>query len=234
MGYVPPDIRNEKSRKAFGLVLNREELLSERQFLFQASLGVRLTDEQARVFALACREKEATLSQIKAVTDLSGPQAVQLANFLVTNVLFRVVESGRKYALAKHLENYLLQTDQVVDQPKVWDENLITAQVHSEQSNLSTAQVPPLRELSEIHWKIIELCDIPRRLTEVLSAFGVSGRGHFKRHHLNPLILSGIIAMTNPDKPRASNQQYIITEAGAQLKALRMLRDNDRNEEEND
>ena len=57
LGYVPPDIRNDKSRKAFGLVLNREELLSERQILFQARLGVRLTDEQARVFALACREK---------------------------------------------------------------------------------------------------------------------------------------------------------------------------------
>ena len=233
LGYVPPDIRNDKSRKAFGLVLNREELLSERQILFQARLGVRLTDEQARVFALACREKEVTLSQIKAVTDLSGSKAVQVANALVTNVLLRVVESGRKYALAKHLENNLLQTHQVADQPKVWDENLITAQVHSEQSNLSTAQVPPLTELSEIHWKIIELCDIPRRLSEILTALGVSSRGHFKKHHLDPLILSGIVAMTSPEKPRASNQRYVITDAGAQLKARRMLRDNDQNEDSN-
>ena len=233
LGYVPPDIKNDKSRKTFGLVLNKEELLSERQILFQASLGVRLTDEQARVFALACREKEVTLSQIKAVTDLTGPKAVHLANVLVTNVLFRVVEAGKKYALAKHLEDCFLQTDQASDQPEVRDENLITVQVHSEQSDLSTAQAPPLAELSATHWKIIELCDVPRRLSEILSALGVSNRGYFKEHHLDPLIQSGIVAMTNPENPRASNQQYVITDAGAQLKARRMLRDNDQNEGQN-
>lgn len=233
LGYVPPDIKNDKSRKAFELVLNREELLSERQILFQASLGVRLTDEQARVFALACREKEVTLSQIKAVTDLAGPKAVQLANVLVTNVLFRVVEEDIKYALAKHLEDSFLQTDQAADQLEVRDENLSTAQVHSEQSDLSTAQVPPLTELSQTHWEIIDLCDVPRRLSEILSALGVSNRGYFKEHHLDPLIQSGIVAMTNPEKPRASNQQYVITDAGAQLKARRILRDNDRNEDSN-
>ena len=195
---------------------------------------MRLTDEQARVFALACREKEVSLSQIKAVTDLAGPKAVQLANALVTNVLFRVVEAGKKYALAKHLEDCFLQTDQAAAQPEVRDENLITVHVHSEQSDLSTAQVPPLTEISEIHWEIIELCDVPRRLSEILSTLGVSNRGYFKEHHLDPLIQSGIVAMTNPGKPRASNQQYVITDAGAQLKARRMLRDNDQNEDQND
>ena len=233
LGYLPPDIKNDKSRKAFGLVLNREELLSERQILFQASLGVRLTDEQARVFALACREEEVTLSQIRAVTDLASPEAMQLANALVTNVLFRVVEAGKKYALARHLEDSLLLTDQAVNPSEVQNENLPTAQVHSEQSDLSTAQVPPLTALSEIHWQIIELCDVPRRLSEILSALGVSNRGYFKKHHLDPLIQSGIIAMTNPEKPRASNQQYVITDSGAQLKVRRMLRDNDRNEDSN-
>lgn len=233
LGYVPPDIKNDKSRKAFELVLNREELLSERQILFQANLGVHLTDEQARVFALACKEKEVTLSQIKAVTDLAAPKAVQLANLLVTNVLFRVVEAGKKYALAKHLEDCFLQADQAADQSEVRDENLITVQVHSEQSDLSTAQVLPLTELSEIHWKIIELCDVPRRLSEILSVLGVSSRGYFKKHHLDPLIQSGIVAMTNPEKPRSSNQQYVITDAGAQLKARRMSRDNVQNEGQN-
>ncbi len=159
---------------------------------------------------------------------------MQLANVLVTNVLFRVVEAGKKYALAKHLEDGFLQTDQAADQPEVRDENLSTAQVHSEQSDLSTAQVPPLTELSKTHWEIIELCDVPRRLSEILSALGVSNRGYFKEHHLDPLIQSGIVAMTNPEKPRASNQQYVITDAGAQLKARRILRDKNRNEDQND
>ena len=34
LGYIPPYIKNDKSRKAFGLVLNKEELLSERQISF--------------------------------------------------------------------------------------------------------------------------------------------------------------------------------------------------------
>lgn len=226
LGYIPPDIKNDKRRKAFGLVLNKEELLSERQILFQASLGVRLTDEQARVFALACREREVTLFQIKAITDLAGPKAVELANTLVTNVLFRVIETGKKYALAQHLEDYFLLIDQAADQLEVRNENLSTVQVHSQQSDLSTAQVTPLTELSEIHWEIIELCDVPRRLNEILSALGVSNRGNFKEHHLDPLIQSGIVTMTNPEKLRASNQRYVITDVGAQLKARRKFRDN--------
>ena len=88
-----------------------------------------------------------------------------------------------------------------------------------------------MTKLSAIHWKIIELCDVPRRLSEILSALGVTNRGYFKEHHLDPLIQSGIVAMTNPEKPRASNQQYVITEAGAQLKARRMLGKNDRSED---
>ena len=234
LGYVLPDITNEKSRKAFELVLNREELLSERQILFQASLGARLSDEQARVFALACREKEVTLSQIKAVTNLASPEAMQIANALVTNMLLRVVEAGKRYALAKHLEDCSLLTDHAAGQSEVRDGNLYTAQVHSEQPDLYTAQVPPLTELSKVHWDIIELCDVPRRLSEILSALGLSSRGHFKEHHLNPLIRSGIVAMTNPEKPRASNQRYVITDAGAQLKARRILRDYNRNEDRND
>ena len=243
LGHVPPTIANIKGHKCFELILRKEELLSEQQILYQASLGVQLTDEQARVFAFGCREKAITLSQIKAVTGVAGPDAVKLADALVTKVLFRTIEAGRKYALAEHLEELFRQTDQAADQPEVRGEDLVTAQVRSRQPDLSTAQVkkhsddlstgqlPPLTKLSAIHWKIIELCDVPRRLSEILSALGVTNRGYFKEHHLDPLIQSGIVAMTNPEKPRASNQQYVITEAGAQLKARRMLGKNDRSED---
>lgn len=98
---------------------------------------------------------------------------------------------------------------------------------------LSTAQVPPLTELSATHWKIIELCDMTRRLVEILEALGVTNRGYLNEHHLDPLIQSGIVVMTNQENPRASNQRYVITEAGAQLKARRMSDDTDRSEDEN-
>ena len=217
--------------RIFELILRREELLSDQQIFFQASLGVQLTDEQARVFAFGCREQAITLSQIKAVTGLAGPDARELAEALVTKVLFRTIEADRKYALAEHLEDRLRQTDRDSDQPDARGEDLSTAQVQPVQSDLSTAQVPPLTELSAIHWKIIDLCDVPRRLADILEALGVTNRGYFKEHHLDPLIKSGIVAMTNPEKPRASNQQYVITEAGARLKARRMLEDDDRSED---
>ena len=204
---------------------------SHAAILFQASLGVQLTDEQARVFAFGCREQAITLSQIKAVTGLAGPDARELAEALVTKVLFRTIEADRKYALAEHLEDRFRQTDRDSDQPDARGEDLSTAQVQPVQSDLSTAQVPPLTELSAIHWKIIDLCDVPRRLADILEALGVTNRGYFKERHLDPLIKSGIVAMTNPEKPRASNQQYVITEAGARLKARRMLEDDDRSED---
>ena len=245
LGHVPPTIANIKGRKCFELILRREELLSEQQILYQASLGVQLTDEQARVFAFGCREKAITLPQIKAVTGLAGPEAVELADALVTKVIFRTIEAGRKYALAEHLVERIGQTDQAANQPEVRGEDLVTAQVQSRQSDLTTAQVerhsndlptgqvPTLTELSKIHWKIIDLCDVPRRLSEILSTFGVTNRSYFKKHHLDPLIQSGIVAMTNPEKPRASNQQYVITAAGVQLKARRLLGKNDGSEYKN-
>lgn len=239
LGYVPPAIANIKRHKCFELVLKREELLSEQHILFQASLGVQLTDKQARVFAFGCREQVVTLSQIKAVTGLAGPDARELADALVTKVLFRIIEAGRKYALAEHLEDRFRQTDQADTrdedlvsaqvQPKPPD--LSTAQVEGHSNDLSTAQVSPLTELSAIHWKIIDLCDVPRRLGDILEALGVTNRGYFKKRYLDPLIKLRIVAMTNPEKPRASNQQYVITEAGAQLKARRMSGEDDQSED---
>jgi len=245
LGHVPPAITNNKGRKCFELVLNKEELLSEQQVLFQASLGVQLTDDEARVFALACRTKAITLPQIKSVSGLAGPEAVKLADALVTKVLFRVIEAGRKYALAERLEDRFRHSDQATDQPDTQAGDLVTAQVQPGQPDLSTAQVDgqagdlntgqvlPLKKLSATHWKIIELCDVPRRLVEILEALGVTNRGYFKKHHLDPLIQSGIVAITNPDNPRASNQKYVITEAGAQFKARRMSEKSDRNGDDN-
>ena len=58
LGHVLPHISNDRGRKCFELILKKEEFLSEQQILFQANLGVQLTDEQARVFAFVCREKD--------------------------------------------------------------------------------------------------------------------------------------------------------------------------------
>lgn len=47
---------------------------------------------------------------------------------------------------------------------------------------------------------------------------GVSHRSHFRRKHLKPLLETGLVRMTNPGNPRAPNQRYVLTDAGAALK----------------
>jgi ATP-dependent DNA helicase RecG len=224
LGYVPPYLTNNKGRKSFELVLPREELLSEQQLLFQASLGVRLTDDQARVFAVATRQGEITLSEIKTITGFSSPDAQHLVETLVTQVLLLRLESGTRFALAAHLRERFLQepTDLVTAQVDGEGQDLSTAQVDKKPSDLSTTQVKPLTQLTEVQWRIIVLCDVPRRLAELMEALDISSRGYFKAHHLDPLIAGAVIRMTNPDKPRASNQRYVLTEAGVALKAKRL------------
>jgi len=245
LGHVPPHITNDKGRKSFELVLRKEELLSEQQILFAASLGVHLTDDQASAFAFVCRERDVTLSQLKAVTGLGGPEALELAHSLATQALITATEPSRRFALASHLAARFGQTDQAGDQPREGAEDLVTEQVGQGQPDLSTAQVArpepdlsteqvaPLTELSETQWRIVNICDVPHRLAEIMDELGVTNRGYFKEHHLDPLISGRIVAMTNPENPRASNQKYVITDAGARLKARRMASDADGSEDQN-
>ena len=228
LGNVPPRITNDKGRKCFELVLLKEEMLSEQQLLFQASLGVRLTDQQARAFAFACRERAITMSQIKVVTGLSGPDSVALAEHLTTQMLIKPVEPGRKYVLAEHLEEHFTRTDQVEPKPV----HLSTAQVGERTKDLSTAQVEPLTGISATQWNIVEFCDAPRRLAEIMEALGVANRGYFKENHLDPLLRAGIVAMTNPQNPRAANQRYVLTKAGIALKARRVNEEAGRDNED--
>ena len=65
---------------------------------------------------------------------------------------------------------------------------------------------------------IVAACDVPRSLAELMGRAGVSHRSHFRRKHLKPLLEAGLLRMTNPDNPRAPNQKYVLTDAGAAVK----------------
>ena len=60
---------------------------------------------------------------------------------------------------------------------------------------------------------IVEACDVPRSMAELMQRAGVSHRSHFRRKHLKPLLEAGLVRMTNPDNPRAPNQKYVVTDA---------------------
>ena len=218
LGNVPPRLTNDKRRKSFELILLKEEMLSEQQLLFQASLGVRLTDEQARAFAFVCREREVTLSQIKAVTGLSGPDAIALAEHLTTQLLFKPVEPGRRYVLAEHLTEHPALTDQVDTET----EDLVTDQVDTETEDLVTDQAQRLQSLTEHQWKIVMFCDVPRSVAAMMDKFGLTHRTFFRRNHLEPLLRGGVLRMTHPDQTNHPDQAYVLTEDGVKLKTRRV------------
>lgn len=106
--------------------------------------------------------------------------------------------------------------------------DMSTAHVTPDPANMATGHddgnpnSKPLAGLSPIQRQIVASCDVPRSLAELMDNLGAVNRGHFKKRHLDPLIDDGLIVMTNPAKPRARGQRYILTAAGVRLRAFHM------------
>ena len=228
LGFLPPEIENDKAEKSFRLRLCRERLLSEEQLLAQASLGVQLSEAEAAVFAFLIRKGEVDLADIKALTGLPGPAALELAQRLSTQVIVRQVPSPRKkFVLADHLqERYLRRGSTETFDSQILrrsiEDGQVTEQVTEQVEGKLTDQVIPLRELSSAQWTIVAHADAPRSLAELMRVAGYTHRPHFKATHLEPLIAGGILRMTVPDKPTSSKQKYVLTQSGLKLKSLRL------------
>ena len=57
--------------------------------------------------------------------------------------------------------------------------------------------------------RILEMCVIPRSRDELQTLVGVTDRKHFRNAILKPLLDSGKLKMTIPDKPNSRNQKYV-------------------------
>ena len=204
IGYVPPIISNDKGEKVFDLVLLKEPLLTEHQRLFQAQLGVSLSDQEAAVFAFACRSDTITITDTKAIIGRGNQKARAVLDRLVTMVLLRAVEEGILWDVAEHLKERFPHTDQVINQPNDPEVDLTA---------------PLLTNLTNHQRKIIELCEFPRKQSDLRQEIGLTNRTFFWQKHLEPLIQAKLIRMTHPDKPNHPNQAYVVTEAGLELLA---------------
>ena len=51
---------------------------------------------------------------------------------------------------------------------------------------------------------------------DLIEIFSFRHKTYFRQNHLKPLEAAGLITKTNPNKPTASNQKYLITEKGKQ------------------
>ncbi len=191
LGWLPPLIDNDKATKSFRLTLLKEPLLSAAQRRFQAELGVRFSQPEAAVFALACRQSRLSLLEIQAVTRLTYPQAQAVLDKLVTQVLLEKIETAPQpvYRLAAHLRSRL--------SPSL--------------DSLTTGPLPP--PLTEPQQTLLNFCLAqPRSLAEIKThlkqAIGLPPKQFSKTAILDPLVSNGMLQLHYPDKPNHPNQRY--------------------------
>ena len=56
---------------------------------------------------------------------------------------------------------------------------------------------------------LIAYCSEERTREEMMAYLGLENREHFRKTYLKPLLESGRIKMTIPDKPKSKNQKYV-------------------------
>lgn len=229
LGYLPPEIENHKAEKSFRLRLRKEKLITESQLLAQASLGTHLSAQEADVFAYLTRKGQIDLTDVKALTGLSSADARQLVQRLTVQALLVAEgETGNLFGLAEHLRARFLSAE--AGHSELSEENQasggetagagpteqVTEQVATEQPGHDRS----LDRLTDVQWRIVGHADVPRSLAELMAHTGYRQRPHFVATHLEPLLTGGVLRLTIPDKPRSSQQRYVLTDAGVQLKLL--------------
>ena len=68
--------------------------------------------------------------------------------------------------------------------------------------------IPPHDEAT-VEDKILAFCSVPRSRDELLEYLKLSDRKNLRTKYLNPLLASGQLKMTIPDKPRSKQQKYV-------------------------
>lgn len=226
LGYLPPEIENHRAEKSFRLRLRKVKLITEAQLLAQASLGAHLSEHEAAVFAFLLRSGQIDVADIKALTGLTGAQALDLAQRLTVQVLTEPLgEAAHTWRLVPHLrtrfaaeaaENSKEYQSSSAETEAAGPTDQVTEQVAPEQAGLDRF----LDRLTEVQWRIVSYADVPRSLAELMAHAGYRQRPHFVATHMEPLLAGGVLRPTIPDKPRSSRQRYVLTDAGIQLKLL--------------
>jgi ATP-dependent DNA helicase RecG len=234
-GRVKPQIEDNVAEYLFRISLIAEPLLSERQLLFQASLGVNLSEAEADAFANLCREPQVGRSELRAVLGLAGAEVDAVLDRLILQVLARRVEGprGTAFELAEHLRGRWplpgrpgttpvdagsTATNLVTDQAPRSGADLVTDQAPgTPDARNKTLQRPLIAALTEQQRMLLSACDTPRPQRELMELLKVSHRAHFREFHLQPLLSAGLLQLQYPDSPRHPRQRYVLTEIGAQI-----------------
>lgn len=231
LGYLPPEIDNDRVHKTFRLTMRKERLITEEQLLAQASLGASLSEHEAAVFAYLTRRGRIDLTDVKALTGLSNPAAKAVVERLVSQLLAEPLEpGGTQFTLPVHLRaryGPALAGGQPGNQGDGSGDTAArsTTEQGTEQAGKGQPElVRSLDRLNEGQWRVVDHADVPRSLADLMARAGYKQRPHFVAQYLEPLLQARVLRMTVPDRPRSPNQQYVLTEAGIKLRVMRAYR----------
>jgi ATP-dependent DNA helicase RecG len=195
LGRVPPQLKNDKARKEFELVLINKPLVSEAMQRYRQDIGVNLTREQADVLALALESPDGgriSLTDIRGLGVSTTQQAKEIADYLVRQQLLQPVGEALFEVPDALRRRFAEATEQVT--PHV------------------TPQVPP--QVSPQVLALLAKVSGEMARQELMEALGLKDRKHFGDAYLQPALDAGVLAMTIPDKPQSSKQRYRLTELG--------------------
>lgn len=201
LGHVPPEIRNDKSRKSFEIVLLKQPLITEKQKTFLQTVGVRLTADEADVFAFVAEKGSVGLTDIRALTNATTAKAKALAESLVKKLLL-VAISENAFELAP-----AMKTRYGHDGTQGASAH-VTPEVAEQVAEQVTEQVRRL---------LMALTGKESGTRELMESLHLNHRPTFLYDYLRPSLSSELVTMTQPDSPKSPRQKYRLTEKGKKI-----------------
>lgn len=192
LGYVPPQMINQRVDKAFKLTLLKELIRPENQKHFQHDLGVRLNDLEADVFSFACRKDRITITDARAIGGLSVAEARALLDRLTVQKLLEPIDRGNLYVLA----------------PNLRDKYLLSLPAEKAESRQTEGRV----EAESLSAKIMQSLNAePLSKGDIAASVGRKKVDGQLNVAVRTLREKGLIEYIMPDKPQSRLQKYRLT-----------------------
>ena len=227
LGYVPPEIENDKGERTFRLWLSRERLLGEEHIRIMDELCIPHPTPEAYVFAYLLSRDDASMVDVKALTGLHSAAALKVVgNLEERGIVTRWPGVSPSFRLADHFAG--LRVDRGSATGSTPGADFGWAAVRGVEGATSSGSIlgsnrdraDPTERLSKAQLAIVKHSGEAQSLVELMQATGASHRGHFKKRHLDPLVALGLLRMTEPDSPNSPAQKYVLTRAGLQIRQL--------------
>jgi ATP-dependent DNA helicase RecG len=228
LGHQPPILKNEKANKAFELILTKLPLITEKQKLFQAQIGVKLNALEADVFAHICEHGQISIVELKSIVCRTETDCIELIQRLVNQVIVVQMVTGKQWGLVEHFREILghqassdspkkSMVTHATDQAEEKLPSLVTFNTDQAHAGAGSLVTPTLTKLTDKQRSILQFCDVPQPQDAIMRKLNVTHRSHFKKQHLGPLITANLVRLAFPETPTHPDQTYCITEQGLGL-----------------